>query len=735
MAKTGKYDYSIKRRVIGIIIVALALYYLFSIIFPDHRFVLITSITNYINQFVGIGKYFIFLFFVIEGLSLLFNFRFQNYYNKAFGLIALLLIILVFLHLRLIFLEHAYLLARDGAGGGLYGFYVANYLSNYFGLKGAYLFLIALGLIALLFVTDVSFVYAIYVFFRKIYYIINKTIAGFSEKQKRKPGLARENQEKKISIYSNNEEIPKTKKRLEPIFSKKYSSTETRNTVSITQEKINFISQKHDNKKEKEGRYIIPPIDLLKETKKEHKAKGQEIIKNNITLLQITLDNFGIQGEVIGATQGPTVTRYEIQPAPGVKVSKITNLSNDIALAFAVASVRIEAPIPGKNAIGIEVPNREKDTVLLREIIESNDYQNNSYILPIALGKDIGGKNIIADLVDLPHLLIAGSTGSGKSVCLNSIILSLIYRFGPEMIRFVMVDPKRVELNVYNGIPHLITPIITNTKKVDKVLNWAISEMESRFKIFAEVGVRNLKGYHEYIKSTKADDNLLPYIVIIIDELADLMMSSPIKIEEALCRLAQMTRATGIHLIIATQRPSVDIITGSIKINFPSRIAFAVSTQVDSRTILDINGAEKLLGNGDMLFSPINASKPIRAQGSFVSEKEIKNIVSFLEENGPAPEYQESILNQNKGQNGETEEDVNEEEDELFEDAVDTIINNNQASISILQRKLRIGYTRAARLIDIMENRGMVGPYDGRNPRKILLSKDDYLGRKNNKSD
>jgi len=264
-------------------------------------------------------------------------------------------------------------------------------------------------------------------------------------------------------------------------------------------------------------------------------------IKNNIILLQKTLDNFGIQGDVIGATQGPTVTRYEIQPAPGVKVSKITNLSNDIALAFAAASVRIEAPIPGKNAIGIEVPNREKDTVLLREILESKDYQNNSLILPIALGKDIGGKNIIADLVDLPHLLIAGSTGSGKSVCLNSIILSLLYRFGPEMIRFVMVDPKRVELNVYNGIPHLIIPIITNTKKVDKVLNWAISEMENRFKIFAEVGVRNLKGYHEYMKSIKTDEEPLPYIVIIIDELADLMLSSPVKVEEALCRLAQMT--------------------------------------------------------------------------------------------------------------------------------------------------------------------------------------------------
>jgi len=729
MAKNTKKHYSIRKRVLGIIIMVIAIYYLFAILFPASSFTFINVIINYINKIIGLGKYFIFLFLIVEGLSLLFNYHFHNYYNKIFGITALLLIILVFIHLKLIFIDHSYLLARDGAGGGLYGFYLARYLNNYFGLTGAYLFLIALGLIAILFITDVSFLYAISLFFSKIYQIFSKVLSGIMKKRKISE---RPNREKTISVYSDKQDEPK--KRPEPIFSKKYSSKAKKNHDTAIQGKIDFsVKNKNNiNGKAKDNQYIIPPTNLLNEVKKEYRTKGQEKIKNNIILLQKTLDNFGIQGDVIGATQGPTVTRYEIQPAPGVKVAKITNLSNDIALAFAAASVRIEAPIPGKNAIGIEVPNREKDTVLLREIIESKEYQNNSLILPIALGKDIGGKNIIADLVDLPHLLIAGSTGSGKSVCLNSIILSLLYRFGPDMIRFVMVDPKRVELNVYNGIPHLIIPIITNTKKVDKVLNWAISEMENRFKIFAEVGVRNLQGYHEYMKSVKTDEKPLPYIVIIIDELADLMLSSPVKVEEALCRLAQMTRATGIHLIIATQRPSVDIITGSIKINFPSRIAFAVSTQVDSRTILDVNGAEKLLGNGDMLFSPINVSKPIRAQGSFVSEKEIKNIVSFLEDNGPAPDYQENILSHKKNQESLIEEENEEEEDELFEDAVDTIINNNQASISILQRKLRIGYTRAARLIDIMEKKGMVGPYDGRSPRKILLSKDDYLSRKNN---
>lgn len=727
MAKKENKPHSIKKRILGILFIVVAFYYLFTLFFPETSISFLTALNSYIHQMVGLGKYFIFIFLFIEGLSLLFSIHFPNFYNKIFGISALLLIILAFIHLKLIFIEQAYVLARNGAGGGLYGYYMANYLYNYFGLTGSYLFLIALGLIAILFVTDFSFLYILHFLYQKIYSLFT-FLASFI---KSKPAAMRNNEKwKSIKIYDENQEESQ-KKRVEPIFKKEIASNAGKSPGIPVQESIRFTQKNPYRKEAGNQNYTIPPVHLLNDVRKEHKTRSQEKIKTNIDLLQRTLDNFGIQGEVIGATQGPTVTRYEIQPAPGVKVSRITNLSNDIALAFAVASVRIEAPIPGKNAIGIEVPNREKDTVLLREIIESKEYQNNSLILPIAIGKDIGGKIIIADLVDLPHLLIAGSTGSGKSVCLNSIILSLLYRFGPDMIRFLMVDPKRVELNVFNGIPHLVIPIITNTKKVEKVLNWAISEMERRFKIFAEVGVRNLKGYHDYAKSVKFDENeqSLPYIVIIIDELADIMLSSPVKVEEALCRLAQMTRATGIHLVIATQRPSVDIITGSIKINFPSRIAFAVSTQVDSRTILDVNGAEKLLGNGDMLFSPINASKPIRAQGAFVSEKEIKDIVTFLENNGPSPDYRETILNTTKNQERDVEE-TEEEEDELFDDAVDTIINNNQASISILQRKLRIGYTRAARLIDLMEKKGMVGPYDGRNPRKILLSKEEFLSQK-----
>lgn len=726
MAKAEKTNQPINRKIVGIALVILALFYLYILIFPREINTYLYGITYTINKLIGLGKYFIFIFLMIEGVHLLLNFNIPNFYNRMFGATSLVLILLVFIHLRLLYIENSYFLSIQGIGGGLYGYHVASHLNNYFGSTGAYLFLIALGLIALLFATDLSFLYIVNLISKRVASVYHNLKPLLSFKRIEESESTRKKNKQSIKIYTSDDSKKKRKPKPEPIFKKDGLLKEKKKVATAVQGQIDFTVRNEE--KSLSYNYVAPPVNLLNEPKREFKERNLERIRENIALLQRTLDNFNIQGEVIGATQGPTVTRYEIQPAPGVKVSKITNLSNDIALAFASPSVRIEAPIPGKNAIGIEVPNKEKNTVFLREIIGCREYQDNSFILPIVLGKDIGGKSIMADLIELPHLLIAGSTGSGKSVCLNTIILSLIYRFGPEMVRLLIIDPKRVELNMYNGIPHLISPIITNTKKVDKVLNWAISEMERRFKIFAEVGVRNLKGYHEYIKSTKSEEEVsLPYIVLIIDELADLMLSSPVKVEEALCRLAQMTRATGIHLIIATQRPSVDIITGSIKVNFPSRIAFAVSTQVDSRTILDVNGAEKLLGNGDMLFSPINASKPIRAQGAFVSEREIKGVVSFLVKNNPPPDYNRHIIEHLEQKDIESKEMEGEEEDELFEEAVETIISNNQASISILQRKLRIGYTRAARLIDLMEERGLVGPYDGRNPRKILFSREDFI--------
>ena len=700
-----------KNETISIFIISFSLLYIFAFIFTDKMGIIGRIMVQTTTRNIGLGAYIFPFLLLFGGMVILLDFKLPNPYHKFFGIGFLFIIFLVFVHLRLLLLDNPYLLAKDGAGGGLLGYYFANSLYLYFGTRGAYLVLISLSLISTLFITEVSY-----------FYIFSNLI-------------------NRIKIISHN-----FYNLLKNIGVKIYKSSKYKEVTDYQEYKINKVSKKILKEKEKENelklkeeiivnedypeskisKYQIPPLSLLSDPYSEEKIDTKLNIEENIKILESTFSNFGIDAKVVGVIQGPTVTRYEIHPAPGVKISKITILSNDIALAFAVASVRIEAPIPGKNAVGIEVPNRKRINVYLKEILQSNEFKNSKFKLPIALGIDIGGKPIIADLIELPHLLIAGATGSGKSVCINNIILSIIYNLSPEKVKLIMIDPKRVELNIYNGIPHLLIPIITDTNQAIKVLNWVISEMEKRFKIFAEAGVRNLEGYNEYVRNLKNDINALPYIIIIIDELADLMLSSPVKAEEVLCRLAQMTRATGIHLIIATQRPSVDIITGSIKINFPSRIAFAVSTQVDSRTILDVNGAEKLLGNGDMLFSPVGVSKPIRAQGAFVTEKEIKNIVSYLREHGQSLEYEQEVLEfkNNKNLFIKTEE---EEEDELFNEAISIINNNKQASISILQRKLRIGYTRAARLIDLMEKRGIVGPYDGRNPRKILLSEDEYL--------
>ena len=700
-----------KNETISIFIISFSLLYIFAFIFTDKMGIIGRIMVQTTTRNIGLGAYIFPFLLLFGGMVILLDFKLPNPYHKFFGIGFLFIIFLVFVHLRLLLLDNPYLLAKDGAGGGLLGYYFANSLYLYFGTRGAYLVLISLSLISTLFITEVSY-----------FYIFSNLI-------------------NRIKIISHN-----FYNLLKNIGVKIYKSSKYKEVTDYQEYKINKVSKKILKEKQKENelklkeeiivnedypeskisKYQIPPLSLLSDPYSEEKIDTKLNIEENIKILESTFSNFGIDAKVVGVIQGPTVTRYEIHPAPGVKISKITILSNDIALAFAVASVRIEAPIPGKNAVGIEVPNRKRINVYLKEILQSNEFKNSKFKLPIALGIDIGGKPIIADLIELPHLLIAGATGSGKSVCINNIILSIIYNLSPEKVKLIMIDPKRVELNIYNGIPHLLIPIITDTNQAIKVLNWVISEMEKRFKIFAEAGVRNLEGYNEYVRNLKNDINALPYIIIIIDELADLMLSSPVKAEEVLCRLAQMTRATGIHLIIATQRPSVDIITGSIKINFPSRIAFAVSTQVDSRTILDVNGAEKLLGNGDMLFSPVGVSKPIRAQGAFVTEKEIKNIVSYLREHGQSLEYEQEVLEfkNNKNLFIKTEE---EEEDELFNEAISIINNNKQASISILQRKLRIGYTRAARLIDLMEKRGIVGPYDGRNPRKILLSEDEYL--------
>jgi DNA segregation ATPase FtsK/SpoIIIE, S-DNA-T family len=469
-----------------------------------------------------------------------------------------------------------------------------------------------------------------------------------------------------------------------------------------------------------EIKYEFPTIDLLNENNllKLNKEDKRELI-DNANKLEETLMSFGVEAKVVQVTKGPSVTRYELQPNAGVKVSKIVNLSDDIALNLASSGVRIEAPIPGKAAVGIEVPNKELSSVFLREVIESAAFSNSVSNLAFCLGKDIAGNCVISDLTKMPHLLIAGATGSGKSVCINTLVISLLYKYPPEKVKFLMIDPKVVELNVYNGIPHLLIPVVTDPKKAAGALNWAVNEMTRRYKSFAENNVRNIEGYNDLIKKGK-NLNYLPLIVIIIDELADLMMVCPNDIEDYIGRLAQMARAAGMHLVIATQRPSVDVITGVIKANIPSRISFSVSSQIDSRTILDMAGAEKLLGKGDMLFYPSGEAKPIRIQGAFISEDEVEKVVTFIKNNHNSTEYENDLLNEiNTTQNEES--DIS---DELLDEAINIVTDVGQASTSLLQRKLRIGYNRAARIIEQMEQKGVISGKDGSRPRQILKERD-----------
>lgn len=467
--------------------------------------------------------------------------------------------------------------------------------------------------------------------------------------------------------------------------------------------------------------YRLPPLALLKKPNRPRLTKVPKEVTDNAQILEQTLDSFGVSAKVINACQGPTVTRYELEPAPGVKVSKIVNLADDLALKLASSGVRIEAPIPGKAAIGIEVPNKEVSGVALREVLETEEFMRAASSLTVALGKDIGGKPIVADLAKMPHLLVAGATGSGKSVCINTLITSILFKTHPDDVKLVLIDPKMVELSNYNGIPHLLTPVVTDAKKAASALNWAVQEMERRYEVFATAGVRDAGRYNELHPEGK-----LPLILIIIDELADLMMVAPVDVEDAICRLAQKARAAGLHLVLATQRPSVDVITGTIKANVPSRISFAVSSQVDSRTILDMAGAEKLLGKGDMLFYPVGASKPIRVQGAFIADNEVEDLVTHIKAQA-VPEYTEGITTVEVGHA--SKEETAHFEDELLEEAVRMVLETGQASVSMLQRKFRIGYTRAARLIDTMEEMKIVGPNMGSKAREIIMTSEQVYSR------
>lgn len=546
-----------------------------------------------------------------------------------------------------------------------------------------------------------------------------------------------------LKINLNNEEPPKGKlfniDKEEKLFKKnkkeeKQAPEFIEDPLFKTQEKAKedetkqVLQLEHTITVEDEN-YEFPPLTLLKEGDKKAGKGNSRALTETASKLQKTLYNFGVVAKVEHVSVGPAITRYELKPSEGVRVSKIANLADDIALNLAAKTIRIEAPIPGKQAVGIEVPNEESEVVHLRDILDTDTFKNHKSKLAFALGKDVSGEEIVTDIAKMPHVMIAGATGSGKSVCINTLIASIIYKAKPSDVKLIMVDPKIVELSVYNGIPHLMIPVVTDPKKAAGALAWAVQEMENRYTKFAAKGVRDLAGYNDAVEK---EDTLgkLPHIVIIIDELADLMMVAKNDVEGAICRLAQKARAAGMHLVIATQRPSVDVITGLIKANIPSRIAFAVSSQIDSRTILDQVGAEKLLGKGDMLFFPTGAPKPVRVQGAFVSDKEVEKIVDFLKSNGETT-YRDDITEYIEKTNC-TDKEIDEgimdddETDSLLNEAIQTVIETGQASTSFIQRRFKVGYARAGRIIDQMEERGIISGYQGSKPREVLMTKERW---------
>jgi S-DNA-T family DNA segregation ATPase FtsK/SpoIIIE len=668
---------------------------------------------------------------------------------RGIGFLLLCLVGLTLLHIKIgTGLELEAGLA--GKGGGTIGAVILYVIRRSVGKIGIYIILSAIALVGFLLLTNLFLATIIRDFKERIvtFYENLKDKFDFRDfankvrtKFKKAKSIKKDKSNKIKNKVSNNEK--KTKKTVKDKKNKKAKNKriqdkKTKNedknlnqSKSTREEKTKQKTKKKADKTPKnqeecavtkeeteEDGYILPSLSILQEVDIVDSA---ELNQADAGLLEETLRSFGVDAEVVDVNYGPAITRYEIHPAPGVKVSKISNLSNDIALSLAASDVRIEAPVPGKAVVGIEVPNQQQVMVHIREILESDVFKNANSKLSIALGKDIAGRPIISDLSSMPHLLVAGATGSGKSVCINSIISSLLYKGTPDEIKMMLIDPKMVELSIYNNIPHLIAPVVTDAKKAATALKWVVEEMENRYELFASSGAKGINSYNRQL-TDEDDAKKLPYIVVIIDELSDLMMVAANAVEDAICRLAQMARAAGIHLIIATQRPSVDVITGVIKANIPSRISFAVSSQADSRTILDSGGAEKLLGKGDMLFAPVGSQKTIRIQGSFISDKEVKDLVKYVK-NQDNPEYAEKIA-EIKEKEIKIETD---DKDELYEDAVRLVVKK-RASISMLQRRLRVGYTRAARLIDTMEEEGIVGEHRGSKPREVLITKEDLEG-------
>ncbi|OGX43818.1 MAG: hypothetical protein A3H41_02600 [Omnitrophica WOR_2 bacterium RIFCSPLOWO2_02_FULL_45_28] len=603
--------------------------------------------------------------------------------------------------------------------GGLFGFIFSQFLLTYFG-TGGWVIVITLALLSCVLVME---------------FLVSRFILKITEALKAKFRIPRINPLRNLFIFfsrpavSNrvqlNPLIKRNKERPQEVsmageespLSQKQALAGSKIELKLKPGPQEIKAAKPKSVQLKSGAYQLPSLGLLDDPAAASSRKVlEEDLTGNAHILEDTLLDFGVSVRVTNIERGPAITRYELEPAPGVKVQRIVSLGDDIALAMKAQSVRIVAPIPGKSRVGIEVPNSSIGAVYLKEVLSSPEFQNAQSKLTIALGKDITGKSVVSDLAEMPHLLIAGTTGSGKTVCVNSLILSILYRATPEEAKFLMVDPKMVELSVYNGLPHLLCPVVTDARKVSNALNWVVSEMEERYKLLAKAGSRNIESYNQ------KEPDKLSYIIVVIDELADLMAIAANTIENAITRLAQLSRAVGIHLILATQRPSVDVITGVIKANFPARISFKVASKVDSRTVLDANGADKLLGRGDMLFMRPGEAKLIRAQGSLLRDAEIERVVEFIKSEAE-PVFEEAILKEQARALNPSER----EKDELFDQAVRLILESNQASVSILQRRLMLGYARAARIIDAMEQEGIVGSFQGSKPRKILIDKDSWL--------
>lgn len=661
--------------------------------------------------FLGWAAYIIPLFLLLLGLRLFQQERPDLRLARLLGILILLFSASSLIGVLTIGNE-----VRQFIRAGSLGFAISTFTTTYFGKLGGYIIFITLTILSLALVTDIL----ISSFFLKIADNLGSLFSPLSKlKLRRKertftarPTFLTEKNERKDSLVS----MPKPRQKISVAEGPAQAPQEIKPKIQI-KAKIPPGQPEEVKAKLPElklGDYHLPSSDFLDSPPPLEARQIKEDLTNNARVLEETLEDFGISAKVTDIERGPVITRYELEPAPGVKLNRIVALSDDIALAMKAQSVRIIAPIPGKGRVGVEVPNTQSSFVYLKEIIASNEFQKADSRIALALGKDISGHPIVADLDEMPHLLIAGTTGSGKTVCVNSLILSLLFRYTPNEMKFLMIDPKMVELAPFNGLPHLLCPVVTEAKKASVALLWVVNEMEERYRLLAKVGTRNIASYNE-------KQERIPYIVVIIDEFADLMNVAREEIESAITRLAQLSRAVGIHLILATQRPSVDVITGVIKANLPARISFKVASKVDSRTVLDMNGADKLLGKGDMLFLRPGESKLIRIQGTLVSDREIEKVMDFIKSQAE-PVYDEEILKEQQKSHL-----ANGQKDDLYDEAVKIIMESNQASVSILQRRLRLGYTRAARIIDTMEQEGLIGPFEGSKPRKILIDREAWL--------